>query len=86
MRESLLKAEAKYLDQDGESSKNRESSEHRKSSKDSDSDWFKDSDSSDEDVYSNKPKTNSSKIRCEECKEELIQKNYAKHIQSLKHK
>ena len=86
MRESLLKAEAKYLDQDGDSSKYRESSEHRESSKDSDSDSSKDSDSSDVDVYSNKPKTNSSKIRCEERNEELIQKNYARHIQSLKHK
>ena len=32
------------------------------------------------------PKTNSIKIRCEECDEELTQKNYGRHIQSLKHK
>ena len=48
MRESLLKAEAKYLiDEDGESSRDGESS----GDKDSDSD----SDSSDEDAYSIKP-------------------------------
>ena len=72
MRESLLKAEAKYLDQDKDS--------------DTDSNSSKDSDSSDEDVYSKKPKPNSSNIRCEENKEVLNQKNYAGRIQSLKHK
>ena len=36
----------------------------------------------DENVYSRKPKTNSIKIRCEECNEELTQKNYGRHIQS----
>ena len=33
-----------------------------------------------------KPKTNSSKIRCEDCNEELTQKNFGRHIQSLKQK
>ena len=31
-------------------------------------------------------KKNSSKIRCEECNEELTQKKFVRHIQSLKHK
>ena len=107
MRESLLKAEAKYLkDEDGESSRDRESSRDGESSKggdssrdrnkdkdsdsdsskDSDSDSSKGSDSSDEDVYSRKPKTNSSKIRCDERNVELTQKNFGRHIQPLEHK
>ena len=87
MRKSLLKVEAKYLkDEDRQSSRDRESSRDRDKGSDSDSDSSKDSDSSDENVYSKKPKTNSSKIRCEECDEELTQKNYGRHIQSLKHK
>ena len=66
MRESLLKAEGNYLkDEDGESSRDRDKNS--------------DSDSSDEDVYPKKPKTNSSKIRCEECNEELTQQNYGTH-------
>ena len=85
MRESLLKSEAKYLiDEDRETSKDGESSRDRESSRDPDKD--SDSDSSDEDVYSKKPKTDSIKIRCEECDEELTQKNYGRHIRSFKHK
>ena len=99
MRESLLKAEATYSkdedgetskdgksSRDGESSKEGESSRDRDKDKDSDSDSSKDSDSSDKDVYSKKPKTNSSKIRCEDCNEELTQKNFGRHMQLLKHK
>ena len=74
---------------DGESSRDRESSGDKESSKDGesskdrdkDSNSDSDSDSSDEDVYSKKPKTNSSKIRCEERNEELSQKDYGRHIQ-----
>ena len=59
MRESLLKAEAKYLkDEDRESSRDGESTR--------DGDKSSDSDSSDEHFHSKMPKTNSSKIRCEE--------------------
>ena len=77
MREFLIKAEAKYIkDEDGGSSRDGESSREKYSESDSDS--------SDEDVYSTKPKTNSSKIRCEECNDELLQKSYDRHIQSLK--
>ena len=79
MRESLLKAEDKYLkEEDGESSRDRESCRYRYKNSDSDS--------SDEDDYSKKPKNNSIRIRCEECIGELTQKNYGRHIQSLKHK
>ena len=49
-------------------------------SKDSDLD----SNSSDDFVYVQKPKTN--KIRGEECDEEITRKNYNRHIISLKHK
>ena len=89
----LLKSEDKYLkDEDRKSSRDRESSRDRDKDSDSDSDASKDldkdsvSDSSDADVFSKMPKTNSIKIRCEECNEELTQKNYGRHIQSLKHK
>ena len=51
-------------------------------SKDSDRD--SDRDSSDDFVYVQKPKTN--KFKCEECNEELTQKNSHRHTQSLKHK
>ena len=73
MHESLRKAEAKYFPDLGSDK-----------DKDVDSDEDKDSDSSDDFVYVQKPKTN--KIRCEECDEEITQKNYSRHIQSLKHK
>ena len=77
MRQFMLKAEAIYLkDEDREQSRDRESSRDRD----------KESDSSDEDVYSKKSKTNSIKLRCEECDDEITQKNYGRHIHSLKHK
>ena len=85
MRESWRKTEAKYfpnLDQskDLDQSKNLDQSKDRESSKDSDLD----SDSSDDFVYVRKPKTN--QFKCEECNLELTEKNYARHIQSPKHK
>ena len=43
-----------------------------------------DRDSTDDFVYVQKPKTN--KFKCEECNEELTQKNSHRHTQSLKHK
>ena len=68
---------------------NHEQSSFIDQSKDSDRD--SDRDSSDDFVYVQKPKTNKFKSakrfhRCEECNEELTQKNYNRHIQSLKHK
>ena len=85
MRESLRKAEAKYfpdLDQskDLDQSQDLDQSNDLDQSKDSDLD----SNSSDDFVYVQKPKTN--KIRCQECDEEITRKNYKRHIQSLKHK
>ena len=82
MRESLLKTEAKYipdLDQseDSDQSKNLDQSKDIDQSKDSDLD----SESSD-DVQ--KPKTN--KFKCEACNQEITQKSYYRHNQSLKHK
>ena len=50
---------------------------------DKDKDSGSDTDSS-IDFTTSKPKTN--KFKCEECNEELILKNYNRHIQSLKHK
>ena len=68
---------------------NHEQSSFIEQSKDSDRD--SDRDSSDDFVYVQKPKTNKFKSakrfhRCEECNEELTQKNSHRHTQSLKHK
>ena len=88
MRESLRKVEAKYypdLDQtkDRESSKDLDlRSNFTDQSKDSDSD--RESSSSEDFFYVQKPKTN--KFKCEACNQELTQKNYYRHNQSLKHK
>ena len=60
----------------------RESSKDLDQSKDSGSD--RESSSSDDVVYVQKPRTN--KFKCEACKQELIQKNYYRHNQSLKDK
>ena len=91
MLESLLKAEAKYFkDENGESSRDRLSSRDGESSRDQESsrdrDKYSDSDSSDEFVYSKMPKTISSSLRCKKCNEELTQRNFGRHNQSLKHK
>ena len=69
MRESMRSTEAKYIPD-------------RESSKDSDSgsDSSKDSDSSDHIVYVEKPKKNTNEIRCEDCNQELNQRNYSRHI------
>ena len=83
MKNLMLEAEAKYHpDLDLRSS-------FTDQSKDSDRD--SDRDSSDDFVYVQKPKTNKFKSakwfhRCEECNEELTQKNSHRHTQSLKHK
>ena len=79
MRESLRKAEAKYFP-DLEQSKDLDNFNDLDQSKDSDLD----SNSSDDFVYVQNPKTN--KIRCEECDEEITRKNHNRHIISLKHK
>ena len=89
MRESLPKVEAKHypdLDKGLGSDKDKDLGSDKDT--DVDSDKYKDSDldsvSSDDFVYVQEPKTN--EIRCEECDEEMTQKNYNRHIQSLKHK
>ena len=88
MRESLRKAEAKYFpDLDPRSGyTNKVLGYDKDKDKDVDSDKDKDSDldSFDDFVYVQKSKT--SRIRCEECDEEMTRKNYNRHIQSLKHK
>ena len=81
MRESLRKVEAKYYP-DLDQTKDRESSKNLDQSKDSHSD--RESSSSDDFVYVQKPKTN--KFKCEACNQELTQKNFYRHNQSLKHK
>ena len=81
MCESLRKIDAKYYP-DLDQTKDRESSKDSGQSKDSDSD--RESSSSDDFVYVRKPKTN--KFKCEPCSQELTQKNYYRHNQSLKHK
>ena len=93
----MLEAEAKYHpDLDLRSSLvNHEQSSFTDQSKDldlrnnfidqsKDSDRDSDRDSSDDFVYVQKPKIN--KFKCEECNEELTQKNSHRHTQSLKHK
>ena len=75
----MRKTEAKYFP-DLDQSKDLDQSNDLDQSKDSDLDSV----SSDDIVYVQKP--NTSKIRCEECDEEITQKNYNRHIQSLKHK
>ena len=94
MRESLRKVEAKYypdldprsgytntdLGYDKDKDKDVDSDEDVDSDKDKDSDL----DSFDDFVYVQKPKTN--KFKCEACNQELTQKNYHMHNQSLKHK
>ena len=92
MRESLRKAEEKYFqDLDLRSSFTDQSKDLDQSNDlylSNDLDQSKDSDldsnSSDDFVYVQKPKTN--KIKFEECDEEITRKNYNRHIQSLKHK
>ena len=92
MRESLRKAEAKYLpdlhlrSSFTDQSKDLDQSKHLDQPNDLDQseDSDLDSDSPDDFVYVQKPKTN--KIRCEECDEEITRKNYNIHIQSLKNK
>ena len=81
MRESLRKVEAKYY-QDLDKIKDRESFKDLHQSKDSDSD--RETSSSDDFVYAQKPKTN--KFKCAGCNQELTQENYYRHNQSLKHK
>ena len=81
MRESLQKFEAKYYP-DLDQTKDRESSKDLDQSKSSDSD--RESSSSDDFVYFQKPETN--KVECEACNQELTQKNFYRHNQSLKHK
>ena len=71
----MRKVEAKYY-QDLDQTKDLDYS------KDSDSD--RKSSSSDDFVYDQKPKTN--KFKCEACNQELTQKNYYRHDQSIKHK
>ena len=79
-------------DKDQKLSRDLDKDKHSDSDSDSDSDASNDmdkdadSDSFDEIVYVKKPNRNCNKIRCEECNEELAQKNYSRHIQSLKHK
>ena len=92
MRESLLKAEAKYnpdLDpRSGYTNKDLGYDKDKDKDKDRDVDYDKEKDSDldsfDDIVYVQKPKTN--RIRSEECDEEMTRKNYNRHIQSLKHK
>ena len=97
MRESLRKTEAKYypdLDKDLGSDKDKDLGSDKDkdldSDKDKDLDSGKDRDtdressSSDDFVFVQKPKTN--KYKCEESNEELTLMNYNRHIQSLKHK
>ena len=69
----MRKTEAKYFTK-------------KESFKDSNSDSSKGLDSSDDIVYVKKRKRKSNKIRFEDCNQELNQKNYARQIQSLKHK
>ena len=88
MRELLRKVEAKnypHLDQTKDPRSvytNRESSKDLDQSKDSDSD--RESSLSDDIVYVQKPKTK--KFKCEACNQELTQKNYYRHNESLKRK
>ena len=89
MKNLMLEAEAKYhpdLDLRSSFTDQSKDLDLRNSfidqSKDSDRD--SDRDSSDDFVYVQKPKTN--KFKCEECNEELTQKNSHRHTQSLKHK
>ena len=81
MYESLRKVEAKYYP-------DRDSDSDRDLSKDSDRDSSRESsldrDSSIDFIYNQKPKIN--KLKCEACNQELTQKNYHRHNQSLKHK
>ena len=81
MCESLRKVETKYYP-DLDQTKDRESSKDLDQSQDSDSD--RESSSSDDFVYVQKPKTN--KFKCEACNQELTQRKYYRHNQSLKHK
>ena len=81
MRESLRKVEAKHYP-DLDQTKDRESSKDLDQSKNSHSD--RESSSSDDFVYVQKPKTN--KFKCEACNQELAQKNYYRHNQSRKPK
>ena len=78
MRESMRKVEEKYYP-DLDQTKDRESSKDLDQSKNSDSDG--ESSSSDDFVYVEKPKTN--KFKGEACNQELTQKNYYRHNQSL---
>ena len=89
MKNLMLEAEAKYhpdLDLRSSFTDQSKDLDLRNSfidqSKGSDRD--SDRDSSDDFVYVQKPKTN--KFKCEECNEELTQKNSHRHTQSLKHK
>ena len=89
MKNLMLEAEAKYhpdLDLRSSFTDQSKDLDLRNSfidqSKDSDRD--SDRDSSDDFVYVQKLKTN--KFKCEECNEELTQKNSHRHTQSLKHK
>ena len=94
MRESMRKAEAKYYPdlepRSGYTNKDlgydKDKDKDVDSDKDVDYDKDKDSDldSFDDIVFVQKPKTN--RIRCGECDEEMTQKNYNRHIQSLEHK
>ena len=86
MQESLRKAEAKYFPDLDLRSSFTDQSKDLDQSNDLDQSKYSDldSDSSDDFVYVQKPKTN--KIKCEECDEEIYRKNYNRHIQSLKHK
>ena len=89
MKNLMLEAEAKYhpdLDLRSSFTDQSKDLDLRNSfidqSKDSDRD--SDRDSSDDFVYVQKPQTNN--FKCEECNEELTQKNSHRHTQSLKHK
>ena len=95
MKNLMLEAEAKYHpDLDLRSSLvNHEQSSFTDQSKDLDlrnsfidqsKDSDRDSDRDSSDDFVQKPKTN--KFKCEECNEELTQKNSHRHTQSLKHK
>ena len=79
--ESLQVTEAKYfpdLDIDSDLDQSKDQSKEL----DSDSDL----NSSDDIVYVNKPEINTNKFKCEACNQELTQKNYSRHNQSLRHK